>query len=502
MPGTAFHIADKVEDFAVRGRAVAHLGAKRVRLPTFAELADPRRIPPQIAGALAGIGADDPDPMNLYRVHWFNDIARSGCLATPAYVELPQALTGVSARIVVALGCLFPLIRAHKVLAAYACLVPRLVSGRFDPTRQRAVWPSTGNYCRGGVAISRILGCRAVAVLPEGMSEERFAWLERWVETQEDIVRTPGSEADVKEIYDRCAELARDSANEVVNQFREFANYLGHWRCTGPALERIFLALAANNGRARLAAFVAASGSAGTLAAGDYLKEAQRARIAVVEALECPTLLKNGYGSHNIQGIGDKHVPLIHNVMNSDVIIGVSDQATDALNAVFNCTTGRAHLARRLKVAPAVLNSLAYFGLSSIANLLGAIALAKHYALSSDDVILTVATDGHEMYASELKRYLKRHGDQGQLTEVNAAELTGRYLLEAGGRHVLEASERVRERVFNLGYFTWVEQQGVPLEEFDKRRSPQFWRRLQDLPARWDEMIAAFNRDTGMTAAS
>jgi cysteine synthase len=502
MPRSAFDIAEKVEDTAVRGRAVARLREKGARLPTFAELADPRRIPPQIAAALAGIDADDPDPKNLHRVHWFNDTARSGRLATPAYVELPEALTGVSARIVVALGALFPLIRAHKVLAAYACLVPRLVSGRFDPTRQRAVWPSTGNYCRGGVAISRILGCRAVAVLPEEMSEERFAWLGQWVEAEEDIVRTPGSEANVKEIYDRCAELARDSANEVVNQFCEFANYLAHWRCTGPALESIFLALAASGGRARLAAFVAASGSAGTLAAGDYLKEAQGARIAVVEALECPTLLNNGYGSHNIQGIGDKHVPLIHNVMNSDVVIGVSDRATDALNAVFNCDTGRTYLARRLKVAPAVLDSLAYFGLSSIANLLGAVALAKHYALSSDDVVLTVATDGHEMYASELARYLRRHNAKGELTEVRAAELTGRYLQGAGGQHVLEASERERERIFNLGYFTWVEQQGVALEHFEKRRSQQFWRGLRDVPARWDEMIAAFNRDTGMSAAS
>ena len=96
---------------------------------------------------------------------------------------------------------------------------PRLVSGRFDPTRQRAVWPSTGNYCRGGVAISKIIGCRGVAVLPAGMSAERFEWLERWVAEPGDIVRTPGTESNVKEIYDACAELARDPANEIVNQF-------------------------------------------------------------------------------------------------------------------------------------------------------------------------------------------------------------------------------------------------------------------------------------------
>ena len=232
-----FDFPAKVEDAKVRGRAIALLKAKGVRLPTFAELAEPALIPKDVRAALGKIGPDDAHPLNLYRVHWFNDLKRTGQVATPVHVELPEALTGVKARIVVALGALFPMIRAHKVLAAYACLAPRLVSGRFDPTRQRAVWPSTGNYCRGGVAISKILGCRGVAVLPEGMSQERFDWLGDWVSAPEDIVRTPGTESNVKEIYDKCAELARDPANEIVNQFSEFGNYLGHWRCTGPALE-------------------------------------------------------------------------------------------------------------------------------------------------------------------------------------------------------------------------------------------------------------------------
>ena len=216
-------------------------------------------------------------------------------------------------------------------------------------------------------------------------------------------MRTPGTESNVKEIYDTCAELARDPANEIVNQFSEFGNYLGHWRCTGPALESIFLALRKKSRDLRLAGFVSASGSAGTLAAGDYLKEKHGTRIAVVEAVECPTLLMNGYGEHNIQGIGDKHVPLIHNVMNTDLVIGISDQATDGLNAVFNTDTGHDFLARRLGVAPELVRSLRHFGLSSIANILGAIKMAKHAALGPDDMIVTVATDGHEMYASELR---------------------------------------------------------------------------------------------------
>jgi cysteine synthase len=497
-----FDFPAKVEDAKVRGRAVALLEKNGVRLPTFAELAQPALIPAAIRSALTGIDPDAAHRLNLYRVHWFNDPERRGQVATPVHIELPQALTGVEARIVVTLGCLFPMIRAHKVLAAYACLAPRLVSGRFDPTRQRAVWPSTGNYCRGGVAIARILGCRGVAVLPEGMSRERFDWLGRWVGSPEGIVRTPGTESNVKEIYDACASLARDPDNEILNQFSEFGNYLGHWRCTGPALEAIYLALRSSARDMKLAGYVSASGSSGTLAAGDYLKERHGTRIAVVEAVECPTLLMNGYGEHNIQGIGDKHVPLIHNVMNTDVVIGVSDQATDGLNAVFNTEVGHEYLARRLGVTPELATSLRHFGLSSIANVLGAIKLAKHAGLGPDDMVVTVATDSHEMYASELERYLRRRHNSGELTSEVAAEIVGRHLLGANTEHVLDATARERERIFNLGYFTWVEQQGTALADFDRRRSQTFWRGLADLVPQWDEMIQAFNRDTGMAAAA
>ena len=351
-----------------------------MRLPTFAELADPKLLPAASRSALAGVDPDQPHAANLARVHWFNDWDRGGQRDVPAHVEIPSQMSGVPARIVVAIGDLFPMIRAHKVLAAYACLAPRLAAGRFDPTRQRAVWPSTGNYCRGGVAISRILGCRAVAVLPAGMSQERFDWLGQWVSAPQDIVRTPGTESNVKEIYDACAELARDPANDIINQFSEFANYLVHWCCTGRALEQLFAALSAPAGQTKLAGFVAASGSAGTLAAGDYLKQRHGTKIAVVEAIECPTLLMNGYGEHNIQGIGDKHVPLIHNVTNTDLVIGVSDQATDGLNAVFNTEAGRAYLVQRLGLPPALVDRLGHFGLSSIANILGAIKMAKHLA--------------------------------------------------------------------------------------------------------------------------
>src|SRR5262249_51856135 len=150
----------QVDDVSVRKRALARFKEKRIRLPTFAEMADLKLAPKSIIAALANVMPDEAHPHNLYRINWFNDIHRTGHVAVPVHVCLPEALTGVKARIVVALGALFPMIAAHKVLAAYACLAPRLVAGRFDPDHQRAVWPSTGNYCRGGVAISRILGCR------------------------------------------------------------------------------------------------------------------------------------------------------------------------------------------------------------------------------------------------------------------------------------------------------------------------------------------------------
>jgi len=401
---------------------------------------------------------------------------------------------------VVLLGRRFPMIGAHKVLAAYACLVPRLVTGRFDPARDRAVWPSTGNYCRGGVAISRILGCRGVAVLPAGMSRERFDWLAQWVANPADIIRTPGSESNVKEIYDKCAELARDRDNVILNQFSEFANYLIHYLCTGAAFSTVFSHLKGRNGDYRLAAFVCATGSAGTIAAGDYLKAQHGARIAAVEAVECPTLLCNGYGEHNIQGIGDKHIPLIHNVMSTDVVIGVSDRASDALNQLFGSNAGRGYLAGRRRIDPDVLRQFDDIGLSGLANIVAAIKLAKHLDLGADDMVMTVATDSAGLYASERQAYLARRYPDG-FDEVNAGEIFGGHLEGIADDHVLELTHVDRKRIFNLGYYTWVEQQGVSLDDFERRRDQRFWRALADSIPAWDRLIREFNDEIAANPA-
>ena len=490
-------VVSTIVDRVVRDRAARGVGRLGARLPTFAELADPSRIPEARKTALRSVDPDRPDPANLFRVHWYNDRARSGFGETPAHLVFPPPLTGVRSPIVMALGCCFPMIGAHKVLAAYGCLIPYLVTGRFDPARHKAVWPSTGNYCRGGIAISRILDCRGIAVLPEGMSEERFDWLRAWVFRPEDVVRTPGSESNVKEIYDRCAELARDPANVVLNQFAEFGNYVAHHACTGPALARVFEALRATRPGLRLVAFVAASGSAGTLAAGDYLKEEHGARIVAAEASECPTLLRNGFGEHNIQGIGDKHVPLIHNVMNTDIVVGVSDRCTGSLDLLFNSQTGLSYLAGRRHIEPELLSGLKLIGLSGIANLVAAIKTAKRLELGEEDVILTVATDSTALYGSERRKLLAANYPDG-FDAVSAGEVFGQHLLGAADNDVLELTHGERSRIFNLGYYTWVEQQGVPLEAFERRRAQGFWTELRQAASAWDALIAEFNAVAGL----
>ena len=486
----------RIADEGVYRRTVQRFRDRGIVLPRFSELADPSRIPAAVRSSLGSVAPDAVDPRNLFRVHWHNAADRRSLVEVPEHLVLAPTLTGVEARIVVALGDRFPMIAAHKVLAAFGCLAPRVVTGQFDPTAHRAIWPSTGNYCRGGVAISRLMDCHGVAVLPEGMSRERFEWLERWVMGPSDIIRTPGVESNVKEIYDECHRLAEDPANVIFNQFSEFGNHLVHYLCTGTALERMMRAMWEREPDLRPAAFVSATGSAGTIGAGDYLKERFGSLVVAVEALECPTMLTNGFGEHNIQGIGDKHVPLIHNVMNTDVVVGVSDRATDGLGVLFGTDMGRRYLAERRRVPASVLQGLDGLGLSSIANVLGAIKVAKFYRMGPGDVILTVATDGASMYGTERAKVIARdHG--GHFDQLAAAETFGAHVLGVTTDHVRELTTAERERIFNLGYFTWVEQQGVSLEDFVARRDQAYWRGLRELLPAWDELIGEFNARTG-----
>ena len=481
----------EIEDQETYDRAVIHAREKNIILPKFSELASPQSIPVDIQSALKDVPKDEPNPLNLFRIHWYNAFRQGTPGSEPAYLELPKSITGVDARIVVVLGNTFPMIAAHKVLAAYACLVTRMVTGRFDPKKNKAIWPSTGNYCRGGIAISRILECRGVAVLPEQMSKERFNWLEKWtLKPEEDIVRTTGSESNVKEIYDACDELERDPDSVILNQFNEFANYLCHRNVTGPSLGHLFEHI--REDKQRLYAFIAGTGSAGTIAAGDHLKATYGANIVATEPLECPTMINNGYGEHNIQGIGDKHIPLIHNVMNLDYLIGISDSGPELLNILFNTDAGKEYLKKRAGVDDHFLEQCQNIGISGLANIQSAIKLAKHGQLGRDEVILCMATDGAELYASELEQS-KEAFFSGEVDTPEVAEIFGRALSGCEPAHVMELTSQERKRIFNLGYYTWVEQRGVEIEDFDSRRNQQFWDDISDQAGQWDELIDQFN---------
>ena len=463
---------------------------KGVILQTISELQNPHSINEEIKNKVLKLDKDAMDPANLFRVHWFNKRDHSKFLDVPEHIVLPSEFTGVDAKIIVNLGRYFPLITAHKVLAAYGCLLPRILNGSFDYTTHKAVWPSTGNYCRGGVAISKILGFKSVAILPEGMSKERFDWLEKWVEDKKDIIKTTGTESNVKEIYDACNELEKDKNNDIINQFDEYYNYATHRAITGSSFEKSFLKVKGDsNLQARF--YVSASGSSGTLAAGDYLKENLNAQIAVVEATECPTLLYNGYGEHNIQGIGDKHVPLIHNVMNSDYVVGVSDEATNNLNLLFNTDEGRKYLTNRRGLNAEFVGRLPEFGFSSIANIIASIKLAKKMKLTKDDAIITVATDGADLYETELAKTKKQFSKI--YDQITCAEIFAKNFDAISVDHTLELSQIDKERIFNLGYYTWVEQQGTSLEEFENRRNQSFWDKHYKDMISLDEKIKEFN---------
>jgi len=482
-------LANTVVDSDSLESSVKRFAAQKIVLPTFGELAEPRLISQDIT---KGVDKDAADPRNLFRVHWYNDLDGNR-VDVPNHVVLPSSLTGIESPIIVVFGDRFPMITAHKVLAAFSCFVPRVITGQFDPERHRAVWPSTGNYARGGIAISRLMGSRGVAVLPAGMSQERFDWLDKWVADPSDIVRTPGTESNVKEIYDACNEMAKDPGNFILNQFCEFGNHVGHYEVTGRALAHAFEHVKANgHSDIRLAAFTSATGSAGTIAAGDRLKDIYGTKIVAVEALECPTMLENGFGEHNIQGIGDKHIPLIHNVMNTDVVVGVSDRATDELDVLFNAPAGQQYLASRRGFSAELIDALTHFGFSAICNVLAAIKTAKLMGYGANDAIVTIATDGGALYPSERVKTIAGRF-KGEFTAVDAAEIFSEHLGSVSTDNMIDCTERDRNRIFNLGYYTWVEQQGTPLDVFEARRSQSFWRSVRSYAPVWDNLITEFN---------
>ena len=465
---------------------------RSIRIPTFKQMRDPSLVPDSIRQELQSVGLWDLDPRNLFRITWHNVPTPSGGgYGRVNYLELPSELTGTSARILLLEGKWFPT-GAHKVGAAFGCLVPRLVTGQFDPVTQKAVWPSTGNYCRGGAYDSNLLGCESIAILPEGMSAERFSWLES---VAGEIIKTPGSESNVKEIFDKCNELRASGEDLVIfNQFDEFGNYLWHYAVTGPAMVEVLEA--AMRPGDELRGVTLTTGSAGTIASGDYLKQLYpNSKIAAGEAIQCPTILYNGFGEHRIEGIGDKHIPWIHNVKNTDMAIGLDDEATIALTRLFNEPAGAAYLADQ-GVAPDLIARLPLLGISGIGNMLMAIKMAKYYEMGSQDVIITVGTDSMEMYGSRLRELTE---ERGEFTTLDAAAAFHHFLLGQGIDHVQELGYYDRKRVHNLKYYTWVEQQGKTYREIQAQwYDPDYWTSIQAMVDPIDELIVAFNQQVGL----
>jgi len=476
-------------------RTVEIARKRNIVIPTLAQMKDPEKIPKSLKEKLKDVGLWDINPLNLFRITWKNEPIEKGGLyrKLPNYIELPSEITGVKARIFAMAGKFFPT-GAHKVGASFACLVPRLVTGQFNPEYHVAVWPSTGNYCRGGAYNSALLGCKSIAILPENMSKERFEWLSK---VAGEVIATPGCESNVKEIYDKTWELRKTRDDVVIlNQFGELGNYLWHYEVTGSAMREIIEAEKGQNGN--FAGVCLTSGSSGTLASGDYMKNLYpKSKLAVGEALQCPTLLSNGFGDHRIEGIGDKHVPWIHNVKNTDMVIGIDDEESLALFRLFNEPQGHEYL-RSLGVKEDIISKLSWVGISGAANIIMSIKFAKYYELTENDMVITVLTDSSDMYRSRLKEMEDKRGYKYSMKDAEVDH--NRFILGLRTDYMEELTYRARKRIHNLKYYTWIEQQGYDLEELNAQwyDYDNYWGKLQKMAPEIDRLIEEFNERVGL----
>jgi len=461
-------------------------------IPTFEQMKNPSLIPDNIKKELRDIGLWDVHPRNLFRVTWKNEPVKSGGGWDGVnYIKLPPELTGVDAKIIALVGKWFPT-GSHKVGATFGCLVPRLITGQFNPTVHKAVWPSTGNYCRGGAYIAALLACESIAILPEEMSKERFEWLSK---IAGEIIATPGCESNVKEVFDKCKELKATRDDVIIfNQFDEFGNHLWHYEVTGSAMKEVLDKLMQPD--EYYSGLVLSSGSSGTLGSGEYLKHLFPAsKIAVAEALQCPTLLMNGYGGHRIEGIGDKHVPWIHNLRNTDMVIAIDDNYTMRLLRLFNEELGHEYLLKQ-GVDQDIINNLDLLGISSIGNLLAAVKYAKYYELTEKDIVLTVFTDSMELYKSRLQELNSRFGRYTHKQAIRDFELLDNLTTD----NMLELDYYAKKRIHNLKYYTWIEQQGKDLEDLNAQwyNYREYWDGIHQMTSKLDKLIRDFNKLTGL----
>ena len=488
-------------DLSINKKGLANNIAKakenNIIIPTFAQMENPDLIPEKIKAKLANTGLWDVDPVNLFRITWKNEAKDFGGLyqSVPNYVEIPSVLSGVKCRILAMAGKWFPT-GCHKVGASFGCLAPRLVTGQFDATYHHAVWPSTGNYCRGGAFNSKLLACDSVAILPAEMSKERFDWLSK---IAGQVIATPGCESNVKEIFDKTWELKADPTMMIFNQFEEMGNPLWHYNVTGNALADLYEAVKKPGQRLAGACFT--SGSAGTMSAGERLKDLDPTmKLGVGEALQCPTILNNGFGGHRIEGIGDKHIPWIHNVKNTDMAIAIDDEDSQRLLRLFNTADGQAYLKNELGLDDELIEKLTWLGISGIANVLCCIKMAKYYELTEDDILCTVLTDSAGMYGSRIEELNDMHGAYSVL---EAGKDHALHMLGLKTDNLMELTYADRKRIHNLKYYTWVEQQARDVKDlnalwYDTKGT---WDAVHAQADELDALINEFNEATGLLKA-
>ncbi|GAB1432361.1 pyridoxal-phosphate dependent enzyme [Spirochaetota bacterium] len=476
-------------DEKARKKNIQHCKERGILLPTYEQMRNPEKIPQFIKDELKGIGLWDVHKRNLFRVSWKNEAKEKGGLFGEVnYLELPREITGTKARIAGIAGKWFPT-GAHKVGAAYSCLVSELLTGRFDPATKKAVWPSTGNYCRGGAYIAKLLACPSIAILPAEMSKERFEWLKTMAE---EVIATPGCESNVREIFEECIIIKKTRPDAVIfNQFDQLPNHLWHYVVTGPAMEELFKKIAKAEDHLALTLF--SSGSGGTLGAGSYLKEQHPgARVVVGEALQCPTILENGFGGHRIEGIGDKHIPWVHNLRDTDTAVGIDDEITIRLLRLFNEPAGHKRL-KEAGVPEETLAKLELMGISGVGNLVGTIKAAKYYELGEDDIALTVFTDSLALYGSRLEELTRDRGAYDQ----RQADRDFDMLQNLSVDYVMDMSHVDRRRVHQLKYYTWIEQLGKELSELNDQwyKYREYWGGLHKQADTIDSMINDFNAE-------
>lgn len=445
--------------------------SKYVWGPTFDEMLNPETINPEIREkALKAMTESPLDPINLFNINWYDN---DGNLC---YMVIPKELTGVDANIVVMYGKHFPT-GSHKVGATYSVTMEKQLNGEITPGEDTIIFPSTGNYAIGGSWTGPRMGYDTKVILPELMSKERFEKIHAY---GAEYIKTPGCESSVKEIYDKCWELRGESdKNKVLNQFEVMGNYMFHYHVTGNSMNKVLHELKEKGiGNGRSSALVSAMGSSGSIASGDRLKELYgETKIVGLEPIQCPTIFSNGFGDHDIQGIGDKHVTWIHNVMNMDAIMCIDDMECKRMLQVLTSDTGKEFLKNDIGVNPEAVEMMAsIFGISGVCNLLGAIKTAKYYEMGEDDVIFTLCTDAIDRYHSVMKQLDEMFG------EISETECHIRYnsIMNVKLDYIEEGTHHIRSRWHNLKYYTWIEQQGKTIEELKAQKSQHYWAELRN----------------------